>query len=141
MKVTDKLPSDLKYISHTQSKGEFNLQEGVWDVGELAVNETVTLEITSQALKAGKTTNEVSVSSNEDDNDTSNNHANSTVEIEDVPEDSPVDDDLNEDDPMTIHLMMILMMISFQRKKTVENHLQKWIITQQEILYCLYCWH
>ncbi len=99
VKVTDKLPSDLKYISHTQSKGEFNLQEGVWDVGELAVNETVTLEITSQALKAGKTTNEVSVSSNEDDNDTSNNHANSTVEIEDVPEDSPVDDDLNEDDP------------------------------------------
>ena len=82
VKVTDKIPSGLKYISHTTSKGEYNKNTGVWDIDELEVNETLTLTITTQALKAEKITNKVTASSNEDERNSSDNKAKYTVAIE-----------------------------------------------------------
>ena len=102
VKATDKLPNALSYISHSASKGEFDPETGIWNIGELAVNETVTLEITSEAVKAGKFTNAVTVSSNEDDYNTANNEAEATVEITDSDDDNQDE----EDDAITINKEM-----------------------------------
>lgn len=102
VKATDKLPNALSYISHSASKGEFDPETGIWNIGELAVNETVTLEITSEAVKAGKFTNTVTVSSNEDDYNTANNEAEATVEITDSDDDNQDE----EDDAITINKEM-----------------------------------
>lgn len=78
----------------------------------MAVNETVTLEITSEAVKAGKFTNTVTVSSNEDDYNTANNEAGATVEITDSDDDNQVDENHaddnqdEEDDAITINKEM-----------------------------------
>lgn len=92
VRATDKLPSGLKYISHSSDKGEYDPITGVWSIGELAVNETVVLNITTEALKAGSFTNTVSVTSNEEDRNSSNNEANSTVEVTQDSDDEPSDD-------------------------------------------------
>ena len=102
VKATDKLPNALSYISQSASKGEFDPETGIWNIGELAVNETVTLEITSEAVKAGKFTNTVTVSSNEDDYNTANNEAGATVEITDSDDDNQDE----EDDAITINKEM-----------------------------------
>lgn len=84
VKVTDKLSEALKYIDHYASKGSYDLDTGVWSIDEVAVNETVTLQITTQVMKAGNFTNRVSVTSNEADNNLSNNEASASVEAMDV---------------------------------------------------------
>lgn len=101
VKATDKLPSGVKYISHVAGKGEYDPETGVWNISDLAVNETVTLNITVEALTAGRITNTVTVSSNEDDNNTENNEASTTVEVtEENPDDEiPTDDGLEKDEP------------------------------------------
>ncbi len=112
VKATDKLPNALSYISQSASKGEFDPETGIWNIGELAVNETVTLEIISEAVKAGKFTNTVTVSSNEDDYNTANNEAGATVEITDSDDDNQVDENHaddnqdEEDDAITINKEM-----------------------------------
>ena len=95
VKVTDKLPSGLKYISHTTSKGEYNKNTGIWDIDELGVNETITLTITTQALKAGKITNKVTATSKEDERNSTDNKAEYTVYV-----DGP-DDDNHKNDTTT----------------------------------------
>ena len=101
VKATDKLPSGVRYISHLAGKGEYDPETGVWNISDLAVNETVTLNITVEALTAGRITNTVTVSSNEDDNSTENNEASTTVEVSDEnPDDEiPTDDGLEKDEP------------------------------------------
>lgn len=100
VKATDKLPSGVRYISHNASKGEYDPETGVWNISDLAVNETVTLNITVEALTAGRITNTVIVSSNEDDNNTENNEASTTVEVtEENPDDEIPTDDLEKDEP------------------------------------------
>jgi len=81
VKVTDKLSKSLKYMSHTSSKGKFNPKTGIWDIGELEINETATLKLITKAISAGKITNIVKATSNERDINITNNHANFTVKV------------------------------------------------------------
>ncbi|AWK06841.1 hypothetical protein HYN56_22470 [Flavobacterium crocinum] len=46
--LTDILPAGLTYESHTVTAGTYNYASGVWTIGNLAVNGTVTLEITAK---------------------------------------------------------------------------------------------
>lgn len=92
VRASDKLPDGLIYISHSSDKGEYDPNTGMWSIGELAVNETVVLNITTEALKAGSFTNTVSVTSNEEDRNSSNDEANCTVEVTEDSDDEPSDD-------------------------------------------------
>lgn len=80
VKVTDKLPKGLKYINHTAGKGTFDPESGIWSIDNLGVNETQTLNITTETLKTGKFTNTVSVTSDTEDNNLTNNEGNFTIE-------------------------------------------------------------
>ena len=78
--VTDKLPKSLKYLSYTSSKGRYSPDAGIWDIGDVEVNETVTLNITTKVLSSGKIVNSASVTSNEEDKNTTHNRDSDTIE-------------------------------------------------------------
>ncbi len=50
--VTDQLPGELQYITHTQTSGSYTAGTGLWNVGTLGVNQTITLTITVQVSEA-----------------------------------------------------------------------------------------
>ncbi|MFD1294658.1 gliding motility-associated C-terminal domain-containing protein, partial [Lutibacter holmesii] len=45
--LTDNLPIGVTYASHNTSKGNFNRGSGIWNIGEIAVGETVELQISA----------------------------------------------------------------------------------------------
>ena len=60
--VFDQLPDGLKYISHTVTKGTFNPKTGIWDIGDLLVEEgEVFLNITTEAITAGEKINKANL--------------------------------------------------------------------------------
>lgn len=60
VKVIDKLPSGLKYIKHIASIGTFNPKTGIWDIGDLAVEDgKVYLDIFTKAISLGEQINKV----------------------------------------------------------------------------------
>jgi len=66
--VTDQLPSGYNYVSHTG--GAYNPANGEWNIGTLAVNQTVTLTIAASVNSTGVFLNLAEVTNaNEDDID------------------------------------------------------------------------
>ena len=64
VKVYDKLPSGLRYVKHTTTKGTFNPKTGIWDIGDLTVSDgMVTLTITTLAESIGEKINEAYLTS------------------------------------------------------------------------------
>lgn len=62
--VYDKLPKGLEYVKHTATKGIFNPTTGIWEIGDLGINEgIVTLYITTKALTVGEKINEAFITS------------------------------------------------------------------------------
>ena len=62
--VRDELPDGLKYCYYTLTKGSFNPQTGIWNIGDLKVEDgEVALYITCIALTAGEKINKVWVTS------------------------------------------------------------------------------
>ena len=86
VKVSDLLPESLKYLSHVVSKGSFDVNSGVWDIGDLSSGESVTLQITTKVLTIGKITNHAVVSCNEEETDMTNNMDNATIVAKNDPE-------------------------------------------------------
>ena len=80
----DKLPEGLEFVSSNASKGTYDFETGIWDIGNLTVGETVTLIITTIAQKEGIIVNNVSVNSTTVDLNMTNNFANATVEANEV---------------------------------------------------------
>ena len=59
-KVYDELPEGLQYCYHKLTKGVFNPQTGIWDIGDLKVEDgEVVLNITCIAVTAGEKINKV----------------------------------------------------------------------------------
>ena len=79
VRVNEILPSSLKLISYDASKGYF--EDNTWIIDELAINNQVYLEITTQVVQTGNITNIVNVFSDEYDYNPSNNAANKTVSV------------------------------------------------------------
>ena len=64
VKIHDKLPDGLKYIKHTTTKGTFDPVSGIWNIGNLTVEDgLVTLYITEKALTPGEKVNKVYITS------------------------------------------------------------------------------
>ena len=71
VKVVDMLPISLKLISCDSTK--YNNVTGIWNIGTLAVNESVKLNLVCKVMATGKIVNDVNVTSYEFDYDLSNN--------------------------------------------------------------------
>ena len=78
-KIYDKLPEGLEYIKHSATKGTFDSKTGIWDIGDLKVEDgIVTLLITTKAITAGEKVNKAYITS-----DTVNTN-NETYEEEEI---------------------------------------------------------
>jgi len=58
VQITYQIPAGLTLVSAITNKGTYNTQTGVWDIGNMSVNETVTLIFTVKATKKGTFTNQ-----------------------------------------------------------------------------------
>ncbi|MBQ2653645.1 MAG: DUF11 domain-containing protein [Methanobrevibacter sp.] len=77
--VEDVLPDSLTLIGTKASVGSYS--NGIWMIGNLGVNASETLELTTQAVELGTITNVASVNSTTPDSDESNNKAQNTTEV------------------------------------------------------------
>ena len=76
--VGDLLPDGVKFIS---SDGQYDPVTGVWFVGDLDANESVTLKIVVQVIKVGNITNNVNVTGTGHDTNLTNNNASVSVNV------------------------------------------------------------
>ena len=61
LKVLDQIPDGLKYIKHTTTKGTFDPKTGIWDIGDLSVDDEVFLYITTMAVSVGEKINKANL--------------------------------------------------------------------------------
>ena len=74
VEVTDALPAGMTYLSHATGTGIFDSASLVWLIGDLAVDATVTLDLTVSVDEAGTFVNEAEVAAaNEEDSDSTPN--------------------------------------------------------------------
>ena len=58
VKVFDELPDGLKYVNHHATKGSFNPKTGIWNIGDLAIEDgEMFLNITTLATSVGEKIN------------------------------------------------------------------------------------
>lgn len=79
VRVIDRLPSGLQYVSSTTTVGQYNPTTYRWTVGDMAAGEEQTLTITAKVLESGDYINFATVTGDDDDPDLTNN--------EDTPDD------------------------------------------------------
>ncbi|WP_118972316.1 Ig-like domain-containing protein [Taibaiella koreensis] len=71
--VTDQLPSGYTYISHNASAGtSYNSSTGLWSIGAMASNSSITLVITAKVNASGVYTNTATISGTQTDANTTN---------------------------------------------------------------------
>jgi uncharacterized repeat protein (TIGR01451 family) len=86
VQVRDVLPAGVTFVSATPSQGTYNVGTGIWNIGNLAVNATVTLQITVTVNTTNKVTNTgVRIAGTPADFDPSNNSASATVQGSNLP--------------------------------------------------------
>ena len=111
----DILPSGLKFINYTATRGTYDNETGKWDIGDMDCGEGAVLTIVAEALVAGKHVNEAYVESDTYDPDTSNNYDNATVTVVNVPNPPRLHETGN---PIVMVLLSLLAVvgISLRRK-------------------------
>jgi len=81
VKVTDKLPAGLKFIS-VSGYGTYNSTTGVWTIGNLANGATAVLKIIAQAVSANtQVVNTASITGTNYDQNSTNDQSSATVNI------------------------------------------------------------
>jgi uncharacterized repeat protein (TIGR01451 family) len=80
--ATIELPDELKLLKFKPSKGTFDPETGIWEIGDLAPGEEVTLLLTTEALAEGKFVIDVSVTCDNHETDYTNNDDSAMVEVE-----------------------------------------------------------
>ena len=80
--VNDKLPAGLIYITHETSTGLYDSAQGIWQIGDVLIDQTVSLTVTTRINITNATIRNIAVvTSTTPDNDTSNNEANNTTYV------------------------------------------------------------
>ncbi|WP_406534825.1 Cna B-type domain-containing protein, partial [Methanobrevibacter sp.] len=80
--VSDNLPSGLKLLNADPSVGNYN--DGIWSIGNLEKDSSVSLVLITQAIEEGNITNVVTVNSTTPDSNRTNNKANNTTNVKPV---------------------------------------------------------
>ncbi len=70
--VTDALPSGYTFVSATPSTGTYTSGTGIWNIGNLAVNASATLNITATITATGGVTNTATITGDNLDNTVAN---------------------------------------------------------------------
>ncbi len=83
--VFDKLPGGLTYVSHTANYGTYDLETGLWKIGNLPSGASAVLTITSVVDKSGQIINEADVSSETWDPTLGDNIADAVMDVQAQP--------------------------------------------------------
>jgi uncharacterized repeat protein (TIGR01451 family) len=59
--VTDALPANLSFVSSSANQGSYNTNTGLWTVGSLSVNQSVTLVMATAVLDGGVALNQAAI--------------------------------------------------------------------------------
>jgi uncharacterized repeat protein (TIGR01451 family)/gliding motility-associated-like protein len=78
VKAIDQLPSGFTYVSDN-GNGSYSQSTGVWTIGNIPNNQSVSLDITAKVNPSGNYTNVATVSGNEHDNDNDDNSSEVTI--------------------------------------------------------------
>lgn len=73
--VSEVISPALKFINYTSTAGKYNVTEGIWYIGNSNVGDTENLTIVARVEYSGVISNEVIVTSNENDTNLTNNKA------------------------------------------------------------------
>jgi uncharacterized repeat protein (TIGR01451 family) len=99
------LPDELKLLKFKPSRGTFDPDTGIWEIGDLAPDEEIILILTTEALAKGKFVIEVSTKCDNHETDYTNNNDSAMVEV--VPKnktpikpDNPTDTPAKPDTPV-----------------------------------------
>ncbi|WP_458455817.1 hypothetical protein [Methanobrevibacter sp.] len=76
--VEETMPDSLQYI---ESNGDGEYIEGIWEIGDLKVGETKTLEIICKIIETGNIVNSAIVYGNEEDCDLSDNEVEVSIDV------------------------------------------------------------
>jgi len=98
--VSDVMPSGVKYIGYSASKGDYDKATGNWTIGNLANGEKVTLDIICKVIEPGLITNNANVTGSVNESDLSNNHDNATVKVIENVEPEPKPEPKPEPEPL-----------------------------------------
>ncbi len=80
LEVQDLLPDGYELENATEESGSYTSSTGIWDIGTLAANDTLTLTIQAEVQSTGDMTNTVSITNSDQvDPDTSNDEGSATV--------------------------------------------------------------
>ena len=85
-RVIDALPKTLKYVSSVATKGNYDVNTGIWTIGDMENGEKAVMILETIVLTTGDITNEAIVTSDTFDPDMSNNYDNETVFVSPIPE-------------------------------------------------------
>ncbi|HEX2912658.1 MAG TPA: SBBP repeat-containing protein [Chloroflexia bacterium] len=82
VQVLDKLPAGLQYVSSTDSQGAYDPATGYWNVGNLTLGQTATLNVTATVTAPGQITNTaIKSAENEIDPDSNNDSASVSLNV------------------------------------------------------------
>jgi uncharacterized repeat protein (TIGR01451 family) len=85
--AADTLPTGLTYVSHSETAGTFSPPTGLWTIGDLAVDQQVTLTLTaavaSGTMGSTLTNTVVAISTAQHDSALANNFATASVRVRD----------------------------------------------------------
>jgi uncharacterized repeat protein (TIGR01451 family) len=98
-RATIKLPNSLKLLGFKPSRGTYNPRTGIWDIGDLAPGEEVTLLLYTKALQSGTIVVEASVKCDTYETDLSNNHDSAEILVKEP----PIDNKHDSVPPKTMH--------------------------------------
>ena len=98
-RATIKLPNSLKLLGFKPSRGTYNPKTGIWDIGDLAPGEEVTLLLYTKALQSGTIVVEASVKCDTYETDLSNNHDSAEILVKEP----PIDNKHDSVPPKTMH--------------------------------------
>ncbi|HRK72626.1 MAG TPA: DUF11 domain-containing protein, partial [Rhodothermales bacterium] len=73
VRLTDVLPTGMALVTHATTQGAFAPATGLWTIGTIPVNQSVTMNLAIRISAAGTFTNTVTVTANETDPQTGNN--------------------------------------------------------------------
>ena len=90
VRVTDWATGDFEILDIIVSKGDFDINTGIWTVGDMEDGETVTLELICKALSDVDAVNHASVESDTPDPNEDNNYDMSSVDVYTPSPDNPV---------------------------------------------------
>jgi uncharacterized repeat protein (TIGR01451 family) len=79
VRVDDVLPNGFNYISHSSTVGTYNVNTGIWNIGNMSVGQVFVLTVTAQVNTNGNYTNVAEISGDQTDPNTTDNIASVTV--------------------------------------------------------------